>query len=92
MPTIVISPYARKHFVSHTTYDHTSILRFIEKRFRLPALTKRDKAANPMLGMFDFSKISNPKPKIGAAPVSAAGKAACIKLHPQAVEPSLGNL
>ena len=74
VPTIVISPYARKHFVSHTTYDHTSILRFIEKRFGLPALTKRDKAANPMLGMFDFSKISNPKPKIGAAPVSAAGQ------------------
>jgi phospholipase C len=88
----VISPYARAHFVSHTTYDHTSILRFIEKRFGLRALTLRDKAANPMLGMFDFSKVSNPKPAIVAAPVTAAGKAACIKLHPHAPAASLGNL
>jgi phospholipase C len=92
VPTIVISPYARKHFVSHTTYDHTSILRFIEKRFGLPALTKRDKAADPMLGMFDFTKISNPKPTIIASPVSAAGKAACIKLHPNAKPATLDAL
>ena len=62
VPTIVISPYAKKHFVSHTVYDHTSILHFIETRFGLPTLTNRDKAADPMLGMFDFTKVSNPKP------------------------------
>ena len=82
MPAIVISPYAKKHFVSHTVYDHTSILHFIETRFGLPTLTKRDKAADPMLGMFDFTKMSNPKPTIPDAPISAAGKAACTKLHP----------
>jgi len=35
-------------------YDHTSILKFIETRFGLPPLGKRDAAANPMLGLFDF--------------------------------------
>ncbi len=92
VPAIVISPYARRHYVSHTTYDHTSILRFIEQRFGLPALTRRDRLADPMLGMFDFSKVSNPTPVIAASPVSAAGKAACIKLHPHAPAASLGNI
>ena len=82
VPAIVISPYAKTHFVSHTVYDHTSILRFIETRFGLPALTKRDKAANPMLGMFDFTKVSNPKPTLVDAPVDPAGVAECAALHP----------
>jgi phospholipase C len=92
VPAIVVSPYARKHFVSHTVYDHTSILRFIEKRFGLPNLTNRDKAANPMLGMFDFTKVSNPKPTLLAAPVDSAGAAACSAAHPSAVQPGAGNL
>jgi phospholipase C len=92
VPAIVVSPYARKHFVSHTVYDHTSILRFIETRFGLPALTNRDKAANPMLGMFDFTKMSNPKPTLVNAPVDAAGTSACIAAHPSAVKPSVGNV
>ena len=92
VPAIVVSPWARKHYVSHTVYDHTSILRFIEKRFGLPALTNRDRLADPMLGMFDFTKMSNPKPTLVAAPVDPAGKAACIAAHPSSVQPSPGNL
>jgi len=53
VPFIVVSPYARAHFVSHTTYDHAAITRFIETRFGLPALTARDANAAPM-DMFDF--------------------------------------
>ena len=82
VPAIVISPYAKKHFVSHTVYDHTSILHFIETRFGLPTLTRRDKAADPMLGMFDFTKPSNPKPTVPAAPIDPAGEATCLALHP----------
>jgi phospholipase C len=40
VPMVAISPFSKKGFVSHKTYDHTSILRFIENRFDLPALTK----------------------------------------------------
>ena len=82
VPAMVISPYAKKHFVSHTVYDHTSILHFIETRFGLPTLTRRDKAANPMLGMFNFTKMSNPKPKIPAAAVDPTLAAGCAALHP----------
>jgi phospholipase C len=55
VPAAVISPFAKPHFVSHVVHDHTSILRFIETRYHLPALTKRDLAADPMLEFFDFN-------------------------------------
>jgi acid phosphatase len=38
VPTIIVSPFARRHYVDHTQYDTTSILRFITKRFDLPPL------------------------------------------------------
>jgi phospholipase C len=54
VPAIVISPFAKRHFVDHTTYDTTSILAFIEKRFELQPLSKRDASAAPLLNAFDF--------------------------------------
>lgn len=42
VPFYVISPWAKKNYVSHRIYDHTSITRFIEARYNLPALTRRD--------------------------------------------------
>ena len=54
VPLIVVSPYAKRSHVSHTVYDHTSILRFIEAKFRLPALTARDANAEAMFDLFDF--------------------------------------
>jgi phospholipase C len=71
IPMVAISPYSRRAFVSHTVYDHTSILRFIENRFDLPALTNRDANADPMLELFDFSKktFATP-PKLPAAVIS----------------------
>jgi phospholipase C len=54
--------------VSHTVYDHTSVLRFIETRFDLPALTNRDANADPMLDLFDFQNPPYMKPpKLPAA-------------------------
>ena len=58
VPFVVVSPYARRHYVSHRVYDHTSILRFIETRFDLPALTRRDANADPGLRLFKFAKPS----------------------------------
>ncbi len=55
VPFMVVSPYARRGFVSHQVYDHGSILRFVEARFGLPALTARDANATPPLEMFDFA-------------------------------------
>ncbi|MFD0693439.1 alkaline phosphatase family protein [Paenibacillus sp. GCM10027628] len=54
VPALVISPYAKQNYVSHVQYDHTSILKFLEKTYNLPALNNRDAAANDLSDMFDF--------------------------------------
>ena len=54
VPTLVISPYAQRGAVAHATYDHTSVLKLIEWRFGLPALTPRDAAARNLAEVLDF--------------------------------------
>ena len=56
VPMLVISPYARKGYVDHTLYDTTSILKFIEWRYGLKPLAKRDAEANNLLGAFNFDQ------------------------------------
>ena len=55
LPLIVVSPYARKHYVNHNIADYTAILKLIETRFNLPALTKRDAAQINMTQFFNFN-------------------------------------
>jgi phospholipase C len=65
IPMTVISPYAKKNYVSHTVMDSTAILKFIETRFNLPALNKRDAAQPDMTEFFDFNNppwMSPPTP------------------------------
>jgi len=54
VPLIAISPWARRHHVSHARKEHTSITRFIEAIFDLPALTARDANSDALLDLFDF--------------------------------------
>lgn len=56
VPLLIISPYAKPGFVSHTTYEHSSILKFVETRYGLGPLTARDAAASDMLDSFDFTQ------------------------------------
>jgi phospholipase C len=56
VPTLVISPFARKGEVDHHRYDTTSILALIEHRWRLEPLTNRDAHADPLSGAFDFER------------------------------------
>jgi len=47
IPTLIVSPYAKKGFVDHTPYDTTSVLRLMTARYDLPVLagiTVRDAA------------------------------------------------
>jgi phospholipase C len=62
VPLLIISPYSRAGYISHTQYEFASILKFIEVRFGLPALTNRDLVANNMLDSFDFNQ--NPLPPL----------------------------
>jgi phospholipase C len=53
----VISPFTKKNYVSHTVADYTAMLKFIETRFNVPPLTKRDAAQMDMTEFFDFQKV-----------------------------------
>jgi phospholipase C len=46
VPTLLVSPFARRRHIATDVYDHASILRMIEKRFSLPSLTVRTRTAN----------------------------------------------
>ncbi len=60
VPMFVVSPYAKKNYVSHTPMDFTAALKLIETRFGLPNLTERDKAMPDMTEFFDFSTPKGP--------------------------------
>jgi phospholipase C len=55
VPLIVISPFTKKNYVSHTVMDTTAFLKFTETRFGLPNLTQRDAAQADMDEFFDFT-------------------------------------
>lgn len=76
VPVIVISPYAKPHFVSHTPRDYTAILAFIESTFNVKPLTNRDAywtssactsqgaGCADMSEFFDFSNAASLNPPV----------------------------
>jgi phospholipase C len=84
VPLFVVSPFARPGFVSHQVHSHTSILRFIEARFGLAALSARDANASPLYELFDFAaepKLLTP-PALPPSKVDPAGLAECQRRFP----------
>lgn len=57
LPLLVVSPFSKKNYVSHTVADYTAMLKFIETRFNLQPLTKRDAAQIDMTEFFDFQNV-----------------------------------
>jgi phospholipase C len=57
VPNMVVSPFARRHYVSHVPMDHTAVIKFVENRFLGPSahLTLRDAAQPDLLDFFDFT-------------------------------------
>jgi phospholipase C len=68
VPTIVISPLARRGFVDHTQYDTTSILATIEQRWSLSPMESRDAHATPLDNALDPKYAPAPAPTSGATP------------------------
>ena len=56
VPAIIISHFAKRHFVDHTPYETLSILKFIENRFGLRPLTARDADANDLTNAFNLGE------------------------------------
>ena len=57
VPCLVVSPLARRAYVAKNVYDHTSVLKMIEWRWNLPALTPRDAAARNLAEVLDFGSL-----------------------------------
>lgn len=64
---IIVSPYARRHYISHTVYEFGSILKFAEQMFGLPPLSSTglgygytDSRATSILDSFDFTQKPRP--------------------------------
>lgn len=70
VPALVISPWSPRGAVAHGLYDHTSVLKMIEWRWNLRALSVRDTAANNLAEVLDFSapNLSAPSFAVPAGP------------------------
>jgi phospholipase C len=66
VPLLVVSPFAKRGYVSHVQYEHGSILKFIEDRFGLARLAGSDTRANsPAADCFDFNQSPRPFARFG---------------------------
>jgi phospholipase C len=88
VPFVVVSPYSRAHFVSHRTYSHSSMLRLVEARFDLPALSRRDANAEPPFDLFDFAspRFLTP-PKLPEPNLDEEALIRCAQEHGEYVDP-----
>ncbi|HEY1654898.1 MAG TPA: alkaline phosphatase family protein [Candidatus Tumulicola sp.] len=83
VPLVIISPFAKKGFVSHVQYEHGSILKFVEDVFGLPRMTASDTRANsPATDCFKFGR----KPR-AFTPIKAPLKADYFLHEPPDLRP-----
>jgi phospholipase C len=63
LPLLVISPYAKKNFVDHTTTDQSSVIKFIEENWDLPQIGNGsfDTIAGPLDNMFNWNNQRSEK-------------------------------
>jgi phospholipase C len=73
LPNIIISPFTRRHYVSHIPMDHTAVIKFVENRFigGSAHLTAHDAAQPDLLDFFDFTNVPWSTPPTPPTPVSS---------------------
>ena len=67
-PLLVVSPFAREGYVAHDVYDHTSILKMVETRWKLAPLSARDAATNNLVNVLDLDGSPRTAPQYPAPP------------------------
>ena len=70
VPLIVVSPWVKRHYVSHVVRDSTAMLKFIETRFGIPSLTARDAIQDDMYEFFNFSAPDLVVPSLPVQPTT----------------------
>jgi len=81
VPCLVISPYARKGYISNTQRSHISLLKFCQTLFGIQSINTRLDTADDMSDCFDPSQAPLPAPVLPAptklgrgAPPASPGK------------------
>jgi phospholipase C len=74
VPNMVISPFTRRHYVSHVPMDHTAIIKFVENRFigSSAHLNPHDAAQPNLLDFFDFTNVPWATPPTPPTPSTAS--------------------
>ena len=67
VPAVIVSPYAKPEYVAETVYDHTSILKLIERKWNLPSLTRA--AAAAAVAPLDALDLNGPRPRFLRLPI-----------------------
>ena len=65
---LVLSPYAKKNYISRVFHSHVSVVKFCETTFGLTPINKRDAASDDMSDCFDFTQKLLPPPNIKPKP------------------------
>ncbi len=68
VPCLLISPWSRRGHVPHRVYDHTSVLKLIERRWKLEPLTVRDREANNLANELNFHDADLAAPDFAVLP------------------------
>ena len=89
VPAGIVSPFARPNYVSHLVHDHTSVLKLVESKWNLPALTYRDFNADNLLDSVDLTSspafLTPPTLAPALDPSLADG---CLSSGPGTIPPS----
>jgi phospholipase C len=78
VPLLVISPYAKKGYISHVQHEQSSILRYIEERFGLGSLGYADSLSDNLSDCFDYT---GPPSKFAYIPTGVSGAELYALLH-----------
>jgi phospholipase C len=87
VPAVIVSPYARRNYVSHAVHDHTSILKLVETKWNLPALTFRDANADNLLDSLDFDHQAFRDPPPLPEPGRTSHPSTCTPGEPGPIPP-----
>lgn len=64
VPLIIVSPWVKAGYVSHTTHEFSGFLKYSEEVFNLPSLGTRDVQADDFSDCFDYSQTPQPYTQI----------------------------
>jgi phospholipase C len=93
IPAVLVSPWAQRHHVNHSTYAFESILKLIEYRFGLAPLNKRDANATNIGVAFDWnSKPRLDRPSLPDPPMVVSQPCAAGGLNTPMVAPAPHDL